>query len=353
MKRSPLRLGLLSGIRHGQYLAEAFLARPDVRLVGVAEETTVPANWVGVAPRLAAQLSVPHVTGIDEFLHRDDVDAVCVASEYARHGSLARKALAAGKHVYLDKPMAITLDECRLVAEDTIRAERHGVKLLTFSRLASPAVQRALATIKAGKIGAVRSLTAIFTASYGPGEIYDPKRDVNWHPRFTGGGEILNFALYPLTNIRALAGQDIATVQCFGGALFNRAHRELGIEDMATIVLGLSGGAVANIVVGRCHTPNHPTQGEVRVTVTGTRGIVEADEYHPNLLVYGKDGVVGASLDDDNALIRAATDRFVDWVLYDKAPGQTVRDSLQVMEASFAAETSLRNGGSVVHLAPA
>jgi predicted dehydrogenase len=349
----PLRLGILSGIRHGQYLTEAFLKRPDVHLIGIAEDPDVPANWADVAPRLSQQFGVPHEVGIDAFLRRDDLDAVCVAAEYARHGSLALKALNAGKHVYLDKPMAVTIDECRAVAAAAAKAETDGVKLMTFSRVNTPSVQRALSTIRSGAIGEVRSLTAMFTASYGPGDKYDPEKDINWHPRFTGGGEILNFGLYPLTNIRTLAGQDIVSVQCFGGALFNRAHRELGIEDMATIVMRLTGGAVASVVVGRCHTPNHPTQGEVYVTVTGTRGMVDADEYHPNLLVYGTNGVVGSSLDDESVVIQSAINRFVDWVRYGTDPGQTYRDSLQVMEASFAAEESLRNGGSVLRLATA
>jgi hypothetical protein len=113
----------------------------------------------------------------------------------------------------------------------------------------------------------------------------------------------------------------------------------------------LSEGAIASIVVGRCHTPHHPTQGVVRATVTGTKGMVEADELRPALAVYGTAGVVASSLDDENALIRAATDRFVDWVRDGVDPGQTYRDSLQVMEASSAAEESLRNDGRVVTLA--
>lgn len=347
----PLRLGFLSAVRHGPYLAEAFSARPDVEIVAIADEPNLPERWATVGPNLAEKLGIPFTEDIPALLARADVDAICVASEYARHGKLALLALASGKHLYLDKPMAITLDECRAVAAAATEAARHGAKVLTFSRFGAPPVQRALTAIRDGKIGQVRSVTAEYTASYGPGEQYDPEKDINWHPRFTGGGEILNFALYPLTNVRLLAGQDILTVQCFGGALFNRAHRELGIDDMATIVLRLSEGAVASIVVGRCHTPNHPTQGTVRATVTGTKGIVDADELRPALAVYGTSGVLDSALDDENALIRAATNRFVDWVRHNTDPGQTIRDSLQVMEASFAAEESLRNGGKVISLA--
>jgi predicted dehydrogenase len=347
----PLRLGFLSAVRHSQYLSEAFAARPDVEIVGIADESNLPERWASVGPNLAATLGIPFTEDIAGFLARDDVDAICVASEYARHGKLALLALATNKHLYLDKPMAITLTECRPIATAAAEAERRGAKVLTFSRFGAPSVQRALSAIRAGKIGQVRALSVEYTASYGPGEQYDPEKDTNWHPRFTGGGEILNFALYPLTNVRLLAGQEIVSVQCFGGALFYRAHRELGIVDMGTIVLRVGEGAVASIVVGRCHTPTHPTQGVMRKTVTGTKGMVDADELRPALVVYGPSGVVHSSFDDENALIRAATDRFVDWVRHGIDPGQTYGDALQVMEASFAAEESLRNGGAAVSLA--
>ena len=226
----PLRVALLSAVRHGGYLAAAFAARPDVELVAIADEPGLPERWAGVGPEVAARHGIPFTEDVAGTLARDDIDAICVASEYVRHGRLAIQALVAGKHLYLDKPMATTLDDCRAVAAAAAEAEQLGQKTLTFSRFAAPAVQRALATIRAGRIGRVRSLYAEYLASYGPGDVYDPVRDYNWQPRFTGGGEILNFALYPLTNVRLLAGQEIETVQCFAGALFNRPHRELGLR---------------------------------------------------------------------------------------------------------------------------
>src|SRR5688572_16439653 len=109
----PFQIGFLSAIRHGAYLAEAFSARRDVEIMGIADEPGLPERWADVGPNLAAKLGVPFTEDIPGFLARDDVDAVCVASEYARHGKLALMALASDKHLYLDKPMAITLEECR------------------------------------------------------------------------------------------------------------------------------------------------------------------------------------------------------------------------------------------------
>jgi predicted dehydrogenase len=332
----------------------AVAAHPGVRLVGLADEPGLPERWQRTNVDLAARFGVPYSEDIDAMLARPDVDAVCVAAEYVRHGHLAVRVLEAGKHLFLDKPMATTLAECRAIGQAAAAAAGTGVKALTFSRYTSPAVQQALAAVRAGRIGRVRALSSQYIASYGPGERYDPVTDFNWEPRYTGGGELLNFLLYPMTNIRLLAGAgvEVETVQCLGGALFNRAHRELGIEDMATIVLGMTGGVVATVLVGRCHTPLHPTLGDVRLTVIGTTGAVEADESRPALSLYGRAtvGVVDRLLDDDNIITQELIDRFVRWVREDIDPGQSVLDSLRVMEVVFAAEEALRTG-SVVRLA--
>jgi predicted dehydrogenase len=348
--RPPLGVLMLSGIRHASYLAPCFAANPACRLVAVADEPDVPARWRDAGPALAARFGIPFIEDVDQALAHPDVEAVCVASEYVRHGQLALKVLAAGKHLLLDKPMATSLYECRTVAAAAERVTDTGVKTMTFSRFTAPPVQRALQAIRAGRVGQIRALHAEYVATYGPGEAYDPATDVNWDPRYTGGGEILNFALYPLTNVRLLSGLEIESVQCFGGALFNRAHRELGIEDMATIVLRLAGGAVATILVGRSHVPNHPAKGDVRTRVVGTAGVVEADEHGPALAVYGVPsvGVAVRSLEGEDFLIQDVVDRFVRWVREGIPPGQTMLDSLRVMEASFAAEESLRTGKVVL-----
>jgi predicted dehydrogenase len=338
---------MLSGIRHAAYLAPCFAANSGCRLIAVADDPDVPDRWRKAGPDLAEKFGVPFLEDVETALRRTDVEAVCVASEYVRHGNLALRVLAAGKHLFLDKPMTTTLDECRAIVEAARRAERAaGVKTMTFSRYAAPPVQRALQAIRAGRIGRVRVVRAEYVASYGPGESYDPLVGVNWHPRYTGGGEILNFALYPLTNVRLLSGLEFESVQCFSGALFNRAHRVLGVEDMATIVLRLAGGAIATIVVGRCHTPNHPAKGDVWQQVIGSRGTVDASEHGPALAVYGVPsiGVAARSLEGEDVLIQEVVDRFVRWVREGIEPGQTLVDSLRVMEASFAAEESLRTG---------
>jgi hypothetical protein len=80
--------------------------------------------------------------------------------------------------------------------------------------------------------------------------------------------------------------------------------------------------------------------------VLGTAGVVEADEHGPALAVYGVPsvGVAARAIEGEDFLIQDVVDRFVRWVREGIPPGQTMLDSLRVMEASFAAEESLRTG---------
>jgi myo-inositol 2-dehydrogenase / D-chiro-inositol 1-dehydrogenase len=344
-RRAPLRIAVLSVVRHGDYMAAAMAAHPDVRVVVVADEPGLPEPWGSRGPDVAAQLDVPFTEDVDAVLARPDVDAVLVTSEYTRHGRLALRVLAAGKHLLVDKPMATSLEECRAIAEAAVEAERRGIRTLTSSGYPAPQVQRAREIIAAGRIGAVRAVRAECVASYGPGEQYDPVADeLAWHPRWNGGGEIVNFALYPLSVIRAMTRLEVETVQCFGGALFNRPHRELGIEDMATIVVRFAGGAVGHIVVGRCHTPLHPAPSKYDegTEIIGTQGIVQVVSDKPALSIYGvpKVGVFQRYLDRD--WIPELMDRFVRFARDGVDPGQSAIDSLRVMEVVFAAEESMR-----------
>ena len=78
-------------------------------------------------------------------------------------------------------------------------------------------------------------------------------------------------------------------MHCVTGAYYNRAHRELDLEDMALLNLQMENGIVASVCVGRAHVPGNLHNGDLWLEVTGTRGTLVADELEPDAVLFGAD----------------------------------------------------------------
>ena len=100
-----------------------------------------------------------------ELVVRDDVDAVFIFVRDRFHEEMAVAALEAGKHVYLEKPMAITLDGCDRILETAMKS---GAKLMVGHNMRyMPAVVRMKEIIDSGVIGEVRCVWVRHFVNYG------------------------------------------------------------------------------------------------------------------------------------------------------------------------------------------
>ena len=112
MHDSVIRLGVVGCGGFGLFAVQQFTQVPGVRLVGMAG-THRPASLAA-----AARFGVENVEDLGEMLRRDDVDLVYVATPPFLHFDQAMAALRAGKHVIVEKPLALTVAQAdELVAE--------------------------------------------------------------------------------------------------------------------------------------------------------------------------------------------------------------------------------------------
>lgn len=105
-----MRLGVIGagGIAYRRTIPEI------VRDLERCEVTSVMDIDAGAAEKVAGEFKVPHYClSEDELLAREDVDAVYIATPQNVHCAQTIKAAKAGKHVLCEKPMAVTLEECR------------------------------------------------------------------------------------------------------------------------------------------------------------------------------------------------------------------------------------------------
>lgn len=340
-----LRIGLVSGIRHQDDYTPFFARHPDVTLMGLADDADISEEYHALNRDLADQFGLEYSTDLDAFLARDDVDAVCVAPEYARHTPLALRAIAANKHVLVDKPIGITLEQC----DALIAAGRKSKRTFAWiARIGHPSLQRAHDAVAAGELGTIVNINAHFLATYGNGEKWDDEEYAFFDPVVNGGGELLNFGLYPLTAILNVTGLAPTAVHCVKGAYYNRPHREFDIEDMALLNCEMENGILASICVGRAHVPGNLHNSDLWLEVTGTQGTLVTDELVPDAVLTGPiPGHVERRYRSPYASsghFEAVIDNFVWAVQTGGQPFLGADEAEKVMHTVFAAYESAESG---------
>jgi predicted dehydrogenase len=154
-----VRLGIVGLGWFGGVLAEA------ARSSGLAEVVACYSRSPETRTAFAEQHGGRAVADIDEMLGASDVDGILVATPHSTHVEIAEAAARAGKHVFVEKPLALTVAGVRRVAE---AAEGSGVVVQAGqNRRRQPANRRIKAMIDAGELGTVLQLEAMHSAAGG------------------------------------------------------------------------------------------------------------------------------------------------------------------------------------------
>ena len=170
----------------------------------------------------------PHETTV-ELLERSDVDAVIISGPTHLHAELVIAACEAGKHVYVEKPLASTVADGARAAD---AASRSGVQvMLGFNRRFHPAFEQARDVIQSGRLGRVRAVQSTFCEPSPPDSMPAWKRK-----RETGGGVLLDLASHHIDLIRWILDDEV-------GAVTTSLKSELSDHDSARIELSMRGGA--------------------------------------------------------------------------------------------------------------
>lgn len=195
----------------------------------------------------AASYGVAAYTDLRAMLAHPEVQMVVVCTPHPQHAEQAILAAAAGVHVLIEKPMALTVAACdQMIAA----AERAGVKLGVISqRRLYPPVQRVRAAIDQGKIGQpiLGTLTLLGWRSadyYG----MDAWRGT-WQGE--GGGVLVNQAVHQLDLFQWLMGP----ITEISGYVANLNHPTIEVEDTAVAVVRFTSGALGAIVTSNSQNP--------------------------------------------------------------------------------------------------
>lgn len=324
----------------GRNLVRNFAALPGAELRYVCDRAA--------AAREAAARLAPSARSVDDLatvLADRDVAAVVCATDAPSHAAVARAALAAGKDVFVEKPLALSVpDAAELVAD----AERRG-RILAVGHLLlfHPAVERLHALLAAGELGDALYVTS---QRLNLGVV---RRDENaWW----------SLAPHDVSVASHLLGAAPTAVNVTGHAFL---QRDRGIEDVVFATLHYPGGRLAHIHVSWLDP--HKTR---RLTLVGTKKMAVFDDGSPDqkLTLYDKGveppatlswaegirvrtgDIVVPAIPNEEPLRRECV-AFVDAVRTRRAPLNDARGGLDVVRVLEAGSRSLREGGRLVEVA--
>jgi NDP-hexose-3-ketoreductase len=190
------------------------------------------------AARVAGQAGCEPVTGYEALLERTDLDAIYLPLPVALHAPWTHRALEAGKHVLIEKPMSTSAAATAGLVQ--LARERGLVVMENFMFLHHAQHHAVRRMLDEGRIGALRHLSATFT-------IPRPATDDIRHQAALGGGSLLDVGVYPLRVAQLLLGDDVEVV---GVRLVH--DRQYGV-DVGGAVLLAAGDATAHLTFGMDH----------------------------------------------------------------------------------------------------
>ena len=207
---SDLAIGIVGLGRMGTYHLETWEHVEGAQVVAVAEPNA------DLAHERIGRRPIAHFAHHRELVSRSDVDAICITAPSAQHANIALDAIAAGKYVLVEKPIATTLEDgLRMAAA----ARGAGVKLMVgHVERFNPAVGKLAALIAEGRIGRVFRAHA---TRVGPMPL-----------RIQDAGVAIDLATHDLDIMQFVLGRDISRVYAEGAQLSHPTQ-----EDMIACLL--------------------------------------------------------------------------------------------------------------------
>ncbi|MBI1172935.1 inositol 2-dehydrogenase [bacterium] len=253
-----LRFGLLGAGRIGKVHAKAVSGNPKAKLVAVAD-AMAPA-----AQAIADQYGCD-VRSIEAILAAKDIDAVVICTPTDTHADLIEKFTKAGKAVFCEKPIDLSLDRVKACLA-VVRANK-GTLMVGFNRRFDPHFMAVRAEIDKGSIGAVEMVTI---TSRDPGA-----PPVDYIKR--SGGIFRDMTIHDFDMARFLLGEEITEVSAMAAVLVDPAIGAAGDSDSVQVMLKTATGKMAVISNSRRATYGY----DQRIEVHGSRGVVSAENQRP------------------------------------------------------------------------
>ena len=298
------------------------------------------------AKRLAAQFEIhaPIWTDWKAMLREAEVDAVAVNLPNALHAEVTIAALKAGKHVLVEKPIALTLAEADAMVEAARGSRR--ILMVEQTQRFDPAHEAARELLLGGSLGPVTQLRGRIGHA---GPEYWAGSQSSWliDQRQSGGGALMDVGIHIADLLRWLSGKSVRRICCQAKTL----QKHIAVEDNASALLEFTDGTLGSFEVSWTTRPY-----EVATSFYGERGTLRTSIGSPTPVT-----VRYADLDGDpnrlgeeahppvpaSSRLGGAYRSFVESIAAGTTPSVSGEEGRATLEVILGAYESIKTGGWV------
>ena len=327
-----LRIGVIGLGWFGEIHCDAIMGIPNLELTALC--TRNPERLKALAAKYGVQSTYRDYR---ELLDDPSIDAVSIVTMWDQHTEPAIASLKAGKHVFLEKPMASTVEDCvRIIAE--AKAAKGILQIGHICRF-NPRYRMAKQAIDAGTIGKIVAMSS--------------RRNIPaaWTPEILNKiGPIVGDAIHDTDLMLWFTGDTI--VSAYAQTVDVRGLR---YPDIGQTMYRFAGGATATLETVWCMPEKTPFDIDERMSIIGTKGFIHVQDTFPNLGIVGSDRFQSPDttywpLFDGtrSGALREEFIYFADCALKGRRPeiGRP-EDAMAALAATLAAEESARSGDVV------
>jgi predicted dehydrogenase len=327
-----LRIGVIGIGWFGEIHCDAIVGIPNLELAALCTRTE---SRLG---EMATKFGVKKTfTDYRELLADREIDAVSIVTMWDHHTEITVAALEAGKHVFLEKPMASTVADCRTIIAAADKAK--GILQIGHICRFNPRYRAAKQAIDEGRIGKIVSMAS--------------RRNIPaaWTPTILNKiGPIVGDAIHDTDLMLWFTGDRVVSAYAQTVDVRGLKHPDIG-----QTMYRFAGGATATLETVWCMPEKTPYDIDERMNIVGTDGFIQIQDSFPNLGI--ADGNKFHSPDITywpmfegarGGALREEFSYFANCALAGRKPAiGTPEDAMLALEATLAAEESARTGAVV------
>ncbi|MER7968478.1 Gfo/Idh/MocA family protein [Streptomyces sp. NPDC096080] len=300
-ERTPLRVGMVGYAFMGAAHSQGWRTAGRVFDLPLRPVLAAICGRDGAAVRAAADRHGWDSAETDwrRLVARDDIDLVDICTPGDSHAEIALAALAAGKHVLCEKPLANTVAEAEAMTAAAEEAHRRGqLAMVGFNYRRVPATALARAMVQEGRIGTLRHLRVTYLQDW----LVDPEFPLTWRLRKeqAGSGSLGDLGAHIVDLAQFLAGEPLAGVSALTETFVRERPLPVGatsgltggasagtgavtVDDAALFTGRFASGALASFEATRYATGR---KNALRIELNGERGSLAFDLERLNELAY-------------------------------------------------------------------